>query len=145
MTVTVTPEKTTRKRNALALIITNAYRARHNMPPLDRHASVDEDIAEAILSAGWTAEELAQATAPSTGELPILDEALRYGVGSVKSARAKHVRNIAVEVMAEHSDWTDRNDEHAMKCVVDSAPWPCPEYETAKAAYLYSGGNPEEI
>ena len=41
-------------RDDLALVISNAYRARHGQDPLTQHAHVDEDIADAILAAGWT-------------------------------------------------------------------------------------------
>lgn len=137
----------TAQRDALALIITNAYRARHRMPPVTYHASVDEDIAEAIMHAGWTAPEnsISETANPGTDKIAILNEALSHGVGSVTSSRAKHIRGVAMHVMEQHSDWTDRNDEHAMYCTHDSLPWPCPEYNTARTAYINAGGNPDDV
>lgn len=151
MTVTseFSAEEHMTQRNALALIITNAYRTRHGMTPLDTHATVDEDIAEAIIRAGWQAPDAS--TESSSGKpkgsekISFLSESISHGVGSTTSARAQHIRRIATEVMDEHCDWTDRNDEHTMRCVVDSATWPCPEYETARAAFIHAGGKSRDF
>jgi len=141
------PKEAVTERYALALIITNAYRARHRMPAVSYHASIDEDIAEAIMDAGWTAPTLnpQDDAAPITDKIAILNDAINTGVGSVSSHRAKHIRGLAMQVMEQHSDWTDRNDEHRMFCVYDNAPWPCPEFETARTAYLNAGGNPNDV
>ena len=42
-------------QHAVALVISNTYRARHGMEPLTVHATVDEEIAAAILSSPWLA------------------------------------------------------------------------------------------
>lgn len=141
----ISPNGNTIQRNELARIITNAYRARHGLPPLDVHAAVDEDIAEAIIHAGWNPPEATSDASigknKGSDKIAFLSDSLAHGVGSNTSARAQHIRRIASEVMDEHSDWTDRNNQHSMHCIVDNAPWPCPEYETAKAAYVNAGGN----
>lgn len=132
------------QRNALALIITNAYRARHNMPPVDHHASVDEDIAEAIINEGWT-PPLEVNTISTVNKIDLLNESITNGVGSITSHRAKSIRDTALQVANEHTDWTDRGNQHSMHCMVDSSPWPCPEYKLASAAYIKAGGNPDDM
>lgn len=54
------PWDTSGEVHAVALVISNAYRARHGMPPLEIHATVDEDIARALLASGWLREWDAQ-------------------------------------------------------------------------------------
>lgn len=60
--------------HAVSLIISNAYRARHGMEPINVHATVDEDIADAILSSDWLAKVKREAAAEAleSAELAIL-------------------------------------------------------------------------
>lgn len=145
--ITPTATEEIAQRHSLALIITNAYRARHMMPAVAYHASIDEDIAEDIMQAGWSAPESKpeDPAQPKTDSIAILNEAINTGVGSVTSHRAKHIRELSMQVMDQHSDWTDRSDEHRMFCIYDNASWPCPEFETARTAYLNAGGNPLDV
>lgn len=134
------------ERNRLALVITNAYRARSNMPALVHHASIDEDIADAILAAGWSHDGTAPATNQPEDSLAVLDEVVRHGLGSRKSPRAFQVREIALAFMKEHAQYVDRSTyEHVLRCSADEHVWPCPEHETARAAFLYAGGDEREI
>lgn len=134
------------ERNRLALVITNAYRARNNMPALVHHASVDEDIADAILAAGWSHDGTTPEKDSAGDSLAILDEVVRHGLGSRKSPRAFQVRELALTFMKEHSQYVDRSTyEHVLRCSADEHAWPCPEHETARAAFLYAGGDESEI
>jgi hypothetical protein len=133
------------QRDALALVISNAYRARHGMPPILFHAAVDESIADAILAAGWTPPADAGKSLPYTEDdkLAVLNEALEHGVGSHTSPRAKQVREIAEEIMAKHHNMA--GVPHAI-CAKDSKKvWPCVEYRLAREAMIYAGGKvPDE-
>lgn len=98
--------------HAVALVISNAYRARHGMQSLDVHATVDEDIATAILASDWLTKVKREAAAEALTALIAAVRAIHTPIdAAMYSGRDQRIVKVCTGCGTDDGNWER---------------WPCP-------------------
>lgn len=103
-------------RGRLALVISNAYLARGGMAAREVHAPVDEDIADAILAAGFRDSE-AERDAALTGQVALLRRIVglrKYASGLIEGAFEAPATRAPARFLAITEECYDRSTVHGI-------------------------------